>query len=75
LIIDRYENFEGLPVVFAARFAATITPLTAEHLADLGIASVALRSDGITYLIDAKRNGIATPLTECGAAAGDVWDA
>jgi hypothetical protein len=66
LIIDRYENFEGLAVVFAARFAATIAPLTAEHLADLAIASVASAEsgcDGITYLIDAKRNEIATPLS------------
>ncbi len=28
LIIDRYENFEGVSVVLAARFAATIVPLT-----------------------------------------------
>jgi hypothetical protein len=66
LIIDRYENFEGLSVVLAARFAATIAPLTAEHLADLAIASLASAEsgrDGITYLIDAKRNGIVTPLS------------
>ena len=66
LIIDRYENFEGLSVVLAARFPATIAPLTAEHLADLAIASLASAEsgrDGITYLIDAKRNGIVTPLS------------
>lgn len=66
LIIDRYENFEGLSVVLAARFPATIAPLTAGHLAGLAIASVASAKfgrDGITYLIDANRNGIATPLS------------
>jgi hypothetical protein len=63
---DPYENFEGVPIVLAARFAATIAPLTAEHLADLAIASMASAEfgrDGITYLINAKRNGITTPLS------------
>jgi len=67
LIIDRYENFEGVGVILAARFAATIVPLTAARLADLAIESVPLARtgrDGITYLIDAKRNGIKTPLSE-----------
>jgi hypothetical protein len=66
LIIDRYENLGGIAVVLAARFAVTIAPLTAEHLTDLAIASVASAQagrDGITYLIDAKRNGIMTPLS------------
>lgn len=66
LIIDRYEDLGGVAVVLAARFAATIAPLTAEHLAELAIASVASAQagrDGITYLIDAKRNGITTPLS------------
>lgn len=67
LVIDRYENFEGVEVVLAARFAATITSLTAGRLADLAIASARLDRtgrDGITYLIDAKRDGIATPLSD-----------
>jgi hypothetical protein len=34
-IIDRHENLEGVVVVFSARFQATISPLTAEHLAGL----------------------------------------
>ena len=66
LIIDRYENFEGVGVVLAARFAATIEPLTAARLADLAIESARLERtgrDGITYLIDTKRNGITTPLS------------
>jgi hypothetical protein len=67
LIIDRYENFEGVEVVLAARFAATIVPLTAPRLAELAIESARLERsgrDGITYLIDAKRNGITTPLSD-----------
>jgi cation transport regulator ChaC len=66
LTIDRYENFEGVAVVLAARFAATIEPLTAARLAELAIESVRQEQtgrDGITYLIDAKRNGITTPLS------------
>ena len=67
LVIDRYENFEGVEVVLAARFAATITPLTAIRLAELAIASARLERtgrDGITYLIDVKRNGTTTPLSD-----------
>ena len=63
LIIDRHKNLEGVDVVFSARFPATIVPLTAEHLADLAIKSARQLGngrDGITYLIDAKRNGITT---------------
>jgi hypothetical protein len=66
LIIDRHENLEGVDVVFSARFPATINPLTAEHLAELAIKSARQLGngrDGITYLIDAKRNGITTPLS------------
>jgi len=67
LIIDRYENFEGVDAVLAARFAATIVPLTAARLAELAITSAHLERtgrDGITYLIEAKRNGIMTPLSD-----------
>ena len=65
LIIDAYA-LEGLPTVLVARFAANIEPLTAKELAQRAVASAkALRDgrDGITYLIDAKRNGIVTPLS------------
>lgn len=67
LIIDRYENFEGVGVVLAARFPATIRPLTAVHLAELAIKSARRERtgrDGISYLIDVKRNGIKTPLSD-----------
>ena len=47
---------------------ATINPedRRADHLADLAIESVSLAppgQDGITYLTDATRNGIVTPLS------------
>jgi cation transport regulator ChaC len=67
LTIDRHDNFEGVPIVFSARFPPTITPLTAEHLAQLAIES-ARRGlsgrDGISYLIDAIANAIVTPLSQ-----------
>jgi hypothetical protein len=66
LVIDRYEGLEGVPVVLAARFPANIRPLTAEHLAELAIKSAQHERtgrDGISYLINAKRNGIVTPLS------------
>jgi hypothetical protein len=67
LVVDRYENFEGVKVVLAARFAATIAPLMAARLAELAIESARLDRtgrDGISYLIDAKRNGIKTLLSD-----------
>jgi hypothetical protein len=57
---------EELPTVIAATFQATIEPLTATHLAELAIASVAKSEpgrDGITYLLNAKGDGIVTPLS------------
>jgi hypothetical protein len=67
LTIDRYENFEGVDVVLAARFAATIMPLTPARLAELAIESARLERtgrDGVTYLIDTKRNGTTTALSD-----------
>jgi hypothetical protein len=66
LIIDRHANFEGVSTVFSARLPATITPLTAEHLAELAIESAYKERsgrDGISYLIDTKANGTVTPLS------------
>jgi hypothetical protein len=65
LIIDEY-SLEGLPTVLAARFLANLVPLTATHLAECAIASVAKAPpgmDGISYLIDTMRDGISTPLS------------
>ncbi|MBR0852152.1 hypothetical protein JQ543_30760 [Bradyrhizobium diazoefficiens] len=67
LTIDRYEDLEGVRVVLAARFAATIEPLNEGRLAELAIESARRERngrDGITYLMNAKRNGIRTPLSD-----------
>jgi hypothetical protein len=66
LVIDCYNNLERVRVVLVARFAATIAPLTAGHLAELAIESARLERtgrDGISYLINAKHSGIMTPLS------------
>jgi hypothetical protein len=70
LIIDEY-SLEGLSTVLATRFLANLAPLTAKHLAECAIASVAkapLGMDGISYLIDTIRDGISTPLSPCYAS-------
>ncbi|MCC5987221.1 MAG: gamma-glutamylcyclotransferase [Pararhodobacter sp.] len=66
VLVERLSNFAGLDVVLYTQIAATITPLTAEHLAKLAIASVAEADpdlDGISYLIAAKKHGIETALS------------
>ncbi|WP_290482009.1 hypothetical protein, partial [Hyphomonas sp. UBA3201] len=63
VLVERLPNFAELDVVLYTRIAATINPLTAEHLADLAIKSAAKAEpgrDGITYLINAKQHGIVT---------------
>lgn len=65
--IERLENFASLDVVLYTSIGANIVPLTPDHLADLAIASVAKAEptmDGISYLMDAKENGIVTALSE-----------
>ena len=67
--MDHYENFEGVSVVVAARFAATTKPLTAARLAELAIESVRLERagrDGITYL---RNFDISAPTTTLAAFA------
>ena len=66
VVVERLENFAGVDVVIYTRIAGNITPLSAENLARLAIASVGkakLGLDGISYLIAAKSNGIATALS------------
>ena len=65
-MIERHTNIGGASIVLSARFPATITPLTAERLATLALESARTERsgrDGISYLINAKRNGIVTPLS------------
>ena len=66
VLVERLTDFAGLDVVLYTEIAATITPLTAKHLAELAIASVAKAPpdrDGISYLIAAKKHGIETALS------------
>jgi len=68
LVIKENGTFEGFDVVLYAAYQPNIKPLTAQRLARLAIESArkeagSTRSDGISYLIAAKRNGITTPLT------------
>lgn len=39
LVIERHEHLEGVALGLSARFSPTISPLTAEHLAELAIES------------------------------------
>lgn len=64
--IDHIEGLAGFDLVLSTRLDANIAPLTGEILADLAIQSALKMEDGrdgITYLIDAQRSGIITPLT------------
>lgn len=67
VIVERLQDFHGVPVVLYTRIGANIVPLTARRLAELAIASAKSASlpegrDGISYLANALRNGIQTPL-------------
>ena len=66
MLVKRLENFESVDVVLYTEIAATIDILTAETLARFAIESVKETEpgrDGITYLMDARRNGIETALS------------
>ncbi|HEX8534181.1 MAG TPA: hypothetical protein VF662_08440 [Allosphingosinicella sp.] len=66
VIIEHLANLEGFDVVLSTRIESNIEPLSAEKLATLAIKSArqaAPGKDGITYLINAMRSGIITPLT------------
>jgi hypothetical protein len=68
--VDTLKHFHGLGLVFYTRIGPNIEGLTADKLAELAIGSaVAVRggelekgTDGVSYLIAAKKNGIVTPL-------------
>jgi hypothetical protein len=64
--IDHIKGLAGFDLVLSTRLDANIAPLTSKILADLAIQSareIGDGRDGITYLIDAQRSGIITPLT------------
>lgn len=63
------KNLEGIAQVLYAAPRPNLQPLNATKLAQLAIVSAAAHAgdngrDGISYLIEAKRNGIRTPLTD-----------
>ncbi|WNZ28658.1 MAG: MBL fold metallo-hydrolase [Candidatus Bathyarchaeota archaeon] len=67
VFIERIENFQNIDVVLFTYIASNINPLTPKNLAYLAIESAKKRAgdekqDGISYLIDAKKQGIKTPL-------------
>ncbi len=67
VIVETRTNFCGVDTVLSTRIGANISPLTADELAKRAVASVPKckpGKDGITYLANAKKNGIITPLTE-----------
>jgi cation transport regulator ChaC len=71
VVVERFAGRFGLDVVLSTRIEATIRNLNATMLADLAIASVAGAKegrDGISYLMNAMRHGVETPLTRAYAA-------
>ncbi len=69
VVVQEHPELGGIDLVLSTRIASNIDPLTANHLADLAIASVQTEAgargrDGISYLINATLAGIRTPLTE-----------
>lgn len=67
VIIKRIEDFNDVNVVFYTVIGRNIEILTPNELSRLAINSVKFAEeckDGITYLIDAKKNGIITPLMD-----------
>jgi hypothetical protein len=63
--VETVHDLSGVRTVLYTRIGQNIEPLSAKTLAELAIHSVpgAPRgSDGITYLMDAKKSGIQTPL-------------
>ena len=64
--VETVHNLSGVKTVFYTKIGQNIDQLSAGNLAELAIRSVrdAPRGkDGITYLLDAMKSGIETPLT------------
>ena len=60
------ELFEGVETVLYTRIGANIEGLSAIRLAELAVASARVRQDGsagISYLMNAKKREIQTPLS------------
>lgn len=68
VLVESINDFAGLSSVVYTKIASNLDDTSPGHLADLAIESAKKEGDtgrdGISYLINAKRNGIATPLME-----------
>lgn len=69
VVVDTLSNFRGVQTVLYTRIGVNISPLNAEELARLAVESAQKKTvkagkDGISYLFNARMQGITTPLTE-----------
>ncbi len=67
VVIKTIEGFNGIDIVLYTHIASNIKELTPSELARLAIHSAKGPEDGrdgITYLMDAKKYGIKTPLMD-----------
>ena len=69
VVVETLHRLYGVHTVLYTRIGANIEPLTPRRLAELAWASACSKaipagSDGISYLIEAKRNRIKTPLSK-----------
>jgi hypothetical protein len=69
VVVETLSDFYGVPTVLYTRIGANISPLTPEGLARLAVESaqkstVKSGRDGISYLLNARKHGIRTPLTD-----------
>ena len=67
VVVSEYSDFGDVEVVFFTKIASNISPLTSLVLATLAVSSARAHAgsqqrDGISYLINAKKVGIVTPL-------------
>jgi cation transport regulator ChaC len=68
VLVEELTNFENIKTVLYTKIGSNIPNLTAHYLATNAIASARgsageTRKDGISYLINAKRNGIETSIS------------
>lgn len=69
VIVVEYSELANVELVLTTKIGSNIPPPTASQLAELAVASARAESgperrDGISYLMDAKRSGIVTPLMD-----------
>lgn len=69
VVVDTLSNFCGVQTVLYTRIGVNIWPLNANELARLAVESAKKKTvkagkDGISYLLNARKQGIITPFTE-----------